>query len=164
MSCPSTSRRGGVPGQMPVASGLTALLTPMRCCASAGLANPIPSISGASAVAHSGYRTIAIVEASRKADRRTDRRLVRSICKAKYMQGSTGAETPSVLPLALSRAEADRVCHPPALVRNSAARERLDRGLTMPEATRVITSSGLALRAPILVADDFLPLELAFAM
>ena len=34
----------------------------------------------------------------------------------------------------------------------------------MPEATRVITSSGLPLRAPILVADDFLPLELAFAM
>src|SRR5215472_8534854 len=80
MSCPSTSRRGGVPGQMPVASGLTALLTPIRCWATAGTANPMPSISGASAVAHTGYRTIAILETSRKADRRTDQRPGGSIC------------------------------------------------------------------------------------
>ena len=34
----------------------------------------------------------------------------------------------------------------------------------MSETTRAIASSSLPLRAPVLVADDFLPLELAAAM
>lgn len=73
--------------------GMTALLTPMRCCAIAGLVNPMTKISGASATAHSRSRMIAIVETSRKTDRRTDQRPVRTICN-----DPSAKETPSRLP------------------------------------------------------------------
>ena len=62
ISCPSTSRRAAAPGGVPVASGLTAALTPTRCCASAvELANPVPTTRDASAAMRSRNRTIAII-------------------------------------------------------------------------------------------------------
>src|SRR5580704_3272505 len=72
-SCPSTRRRGAAPGGIPVASGLTALSTPTRCCATAGPpASPVPNSKAASVAARSGRRATGVIELSSKPDLRTD--------------------------------------------------------------------------------------------
>src|ERR1700720_4048018 len=72
-SCPSTSRRGAAPGGIPVASGLTALLTPTRCWATDGRpASPVPNSKAANMTVRNGRRATGGIELSSKPDLRPD--------------------------------------------------------------------------------------------
>src|SRR5260370_28760821 len=72
-SCPSTSRRGAAPGGIPVACGLTALLTRRCCWATDGAqASPVPNSKAANMTARNGRGAAEVIELSSKPDLRPD--------------------------------------------------------------------------------------------